>query len=271
MFLTTLAHAAILAQSSDFKLPIDQAEVEHLISANDSMGVPVGEAYLNVVRPGSPRATVPESDKAEALHWISRLFRREYQPAPNTFKWEGSSLTTPMGLFENVHAAFRLDDRKVVWADGFSKEDPSGANPVWMWTELRRDEIDCSTEDSVHKSVAKFVRTYFNLYNEQEPISVRTYYDGSKDAFGYWGLALSQDVPSGLPSVCGWMKQFGVMTNGKQLFITIMYCMDASFEWRPKKDQLFFGGNAAFRTRSRFTGEPMRYSPKLTSPPRDGG
>lgn len=249
-----------------FKLPIGEAEVSHLVDGRDRQQLPIGEEYLNIARPGSPRTTVREPDKAEALHWMSRLFRREFHPEPHRVLWQGSTLTTPMGTFENVHAAFTLDGRKVVWADGFSKEDPRACNPVWMWIELRPGEIDAASEATTHASVSKFIERYFNLYDRNEGLRVQTYYDGATDAFGYWGLSVSQYVPGGLPSVCGWMKQMGVKTNGKHLFVTILYCTDTTFDWQPKKSQLFRAANAAFRTRSRFTGEPLRYSQALVSP-----
>jgi hypothetical protein len=208
---------------------------------------------------------MPSACVAESLRWIRRVFRPEVLPTPENFRWSASLIADRLGTWEHVNAVFRLAGKRAWWADGFTSEDPHATNPFWLWIELDGGELDTSSREGVEATVASLVERLFTKYDESAPVTAKVWVEGTEDNFGYWSLSVGQDVPNRTPSPCGWMEQMDVQTNGRHFFVGVLRCTDASFVWTPTKEY-FPTYSEGYRRRSRFTGEPIKYAPELTTP-----
>lgn len=263
--LAVLAVANAPSLQSDDRPRLSPAEEAHLSEATVEDGSELGFELRHIRNRSGHAVPAPASEVTRSYYWLRRVFDVGSCPEQAAVRWDGSTHTNRMGTWEHVNGVFRLQGRRAWWADGFTDEDPGAVNPFWLWVELLPGEFDMTEEASVHASVKDFVRNTFRLYDEAQPVQARTYYDGTKDAMGYWVLGIKQDVPQTLPSPCGWMDRMAVTTNGRHLFISVMYCTDSTFQWRKGIDY-FCAGSEGYRSRSRFTGEPLKYHQALTNP-----
>ncbi|MGE0000743.1 MAG: hypothetical protein AB7F50_03125 [Fimbriimonadaceae bacterium] len=241
------------------------AEREFLLGRDLSIRDSLGLTLQEIEQPCAERTDVLGAWTLDSRHWMSRVFRREVLPDPSDISWSGSTLTNRMGTWEHVNAVFRLAGKRAWWADGFTNEDPRATNPFWLWIELDGGELDTSSREGIEATVATFVERVFTKYDESALITAKVWSEATEDNFGYWSLIVGQDVPDRVPSPCGWMKSMGVDTNGRHMFVTVLMCTDSTFKWN-KGTEYFPAANMGYRRRSRFTGEPIKYAPELTTP-----